>query len=177
MLFKGFITEEKDSVNVTEINVIEASVYDSKVSERAYLLTEKTNTWEYWRGRRYDTNQVSLQRIHNGETFTNYWPRTYINPIDIVLVIDRSGSMGSTKMQAAKVAAKFFVDNMSSLLKNSPIGKVMANESNRRTQRRGVRLRTYLLTGAIIKESAAISARRKPRPLDAGVGRRYGKCL
>jgi hypothetical protein len=62
-------------------------------------------------------------------------------------------------------------------LKNSPIGKVMANESNRRTQRRGVRLQACLLTGAITKESAAISARRKPHPLDAGVGRRYGKCL
>lgn len=113
MLFAGFATPEKDKPGTTRITVIEASGYDWKVSAREYLLTHLRETSEYWSETNYQTNRVTLQRVADGENFTNYLPRTYLNPLDVMLLIDRSGSMGSEgKMDAAKNAAKMFVDLM-----------------------------------------------------------------
>jgi len=42
-----------------------------------------------------------------------FYPRTYITPVDVVLVIDQSGSMKEGRLESAKAAAKMFVDLMS----------------------------------------------------------------
>ncbi|MCB2178386.1 VWA domain-containing protein [bacterium] len=71
----------------------------------------------------YDEDGVTIKRLQfcdpiqcvpdpRGYQASNYIPRTYIHPSDIVLVIDRSGSMSGEKLQMAKNAAQLFVDMM-----------------------------------------------------------------
>jgi uncharacterized protein YegL len=114
MLFKEFVTPERATPGTTRIRVYEASGYDWKVSEREYLLrTLGEEREEPWRGTGYRTNVVTLERDGDRTQFPGYLPRTYLNPIDIVLVIDRSGSMGyESKIESAKNAAKAFIDLM-----------------------------------------------------------------
>lgn len=81
------------------------------------MLTELVETTELsslqGRLRSYATHDVKIQRIDDGYVLGEYRPRTYLVPIDIVLVVDRSGSMSSEgRMTNAKEAAKMFVDLM-----------------------------------------------------------------
>jgi uncharacterized protein YegL len=86
--------------------------------------------------RNYDTDSLTLNRIRHcspadanaeGATFLNgewfscgnrwyqddkYTPRTYFTPLDIVLVIDNSGSMAGDKIARVRQAANLFVDSM-----------------------------------------------------------------
>jgi uncharacterized protein YegL len=114
MLFKEFVQLDGTPIPlVTRIRVYEAALYGGKVSEREYLLVDLgESTQKWWRGALYETNEVTLRRMDDGFEFDLYVPRTYLNPIDIVLVIDRSGSMRGDKIGLAKEAAKMFVDQM-----------------------------------------------------------------
>jgi uncharacterized protein YegL len=109
MLFNEFLTSEHSSPGTTRIRVFEASGRDWKVSERDYLLNTLTSVHETWQNKSYETNRATLTA--NGIAYV-YTPRTYLYPIDIVLVIDKSGSMSGANIDAAKNSAKLFVDLM-----------------------------------------------------------------
>jgi len=112
MLLKEFLNPEK-----TRIRVYEASAWDWKVSEREYEVVKlidnplvynpKTYKYEIFQGKNYGAT------LRHDSSTMDYWAYTPFVQIDIVLVIDRSGSMGSeSKMESAKSAAKMFVDLM-----------------------------------------------------------------
>lgn len=79
-------------------------------------------TTKYFRGQGYLTDKVQIKRIEYCDPIgcrsdgsyedPDYYPYTYLNPIDVVLVIDRSGSMSGNKLWVAKQSAKMFVDLM-----------------------------------------------------------------
>ncbi len=122
MLFESFLNYDPASGDpvpgTTQFRVYEAAKSDAKVVHRDYKLisldhpvgTDENN----WRGNTYETDQVTIQRLDSGITLDGYYiPRTYFNPIDVVLVIDDSGSMSTEyRILAAKAAAKMFVDFM-----------------------------------------------------------------
>lgn len=113
MLFNEFVnynpsSEEQPTPGETRFRVYQATLSDGKVVESEYLLTELIDTMEEWGGQNYRSNDVKIQGLDG-----YYIPRTYLNPIDVSLVIDRSGSMSSAhKLLQAKLAASMFVDFM-----------------------------------------------------------------
>ena len=129
ILFKEFVNYEPGNgppiPGVTRIRIFEAALFDGKVSEREMVLKgpdplQTTTLWWDLGARHYETNIVTLRRWQGGNDgeevgplLEECVPRTYINPIDVILVIDHSASMASeNKMQDAKEAARMFVDLM-----------------------------------------------------------------
>ena len=128
VLFNEFINYDPSNgepePGVTRFNVYEAALGPHKVVESEYLLTELIAEEEYFMGKNQDTDEVKLKRISycdpnsceedGGYEDGGYSPRTNIDltPLDVVLVIDKSGSMSGEKMTQAKEAAKIFVDLM-----------------------------------------------------------------
>lgn len=113
MLFNEFVnynpsSEEQPTPGETRFRVYQATLSDGKVVESEYLLTELIDTTEEWGGQNYRSNDVKIQGLDG-----YYIPRTYLNPIDVSLVIDRSGSMSwNRRMLRAQLAASMFVDFM-----------------------------------------------------------------
>ena len=103
----------------------EAALKPNKVVVSTYELTgiDVANpTTKYFRGQGYLTDKVQIKRIEYCDPIDcgtdglyedpDYYPYTYLNPIDVVLVIDRSGSMSGNKLSMAKQSAKMFIDLM-----------------------------------------------------------------
>jgi len=103
----------------------EAAWAPHKVVVSTYELTDidvGNPTPKYFRGQEYLTDKVKIKRVEYCDPVgcgadgsyedPDYYPYTYLNPIDVVLVIDRSGSMYGNKLSMAKQSAKMFVDLM-----------------------------------------------------------------
>lgn len=109
----------------TKVKVYESSVAYGKVHESVWVIKSAVETTEG----KFETHDVTMQRIqvkigdnfegidlenHNlAKTLNKFFPRTNVQPIDVVLVIDRSGSMeDEDKIIQTKEAAKMFIDLM-----------------------------------------------------------------
>lgn len=103
----------------------EAALKPNKVVISTYELTDidvANPTSKYFRGQGYLTDKVQIKRVEYCDPTgcrtdgsyedPDYYPYTYLNPIDVVLVIDRSGSMYGNELEMAKQSAKMFVDLM-----------------------------------------------------------------
>jgi len=110
MLFKEWLNGEH-----TSFRVYEASTKDGRVSEQDYAVVRiidgpgvinAQGAWEVQNNPGYG----AVVKWSNTEY--QYWAYSRFAAVDLVLVIDRSGSMGTSKMNAAKNAAKMFVDLM-----------------------------------------------------------------
>ncbi|HZD55996.1 MAG TPA: hypothetical protein VE136_04695 [Anaerolineales bacterium] len=103
VLFKEFVNYEPASGSpipgVTKFKVYEAALSYGKVVESEFVLLELVETNMPWLQNGYfETHIVRMQRTDlehqlNEVEQNSYIPRTYLNPVDVVLVIDRSGSM------------------------------------------------------------------------------------
>ena len=113
MLFHEYVNYDPGSGSQpvpgqTSFRVYEATLSDGKVVASEYTIEELIYTFEDWRGISYPSNNVKIQGLPG-----YYVPRTYLNPIDVTFVIDRSGSMSlAYKLLQAQYAANMFVDLM-----------------------------------------------------------------
>jgi CSLREA domain-containing protein len=117
-------TPPNPNPNATRFWVYESSIVPHKVVLSEYQLIEfepKSNVRFHFGISNSD--KVMLKRLRYCSPDTNnchddayqldsFYPRTYFNPMDVVLVIDRSGSMGASQMAQAKDSAKMFIDLM-----------------------------------------------------------------
>jgi Mg-chelatase subunit ChlD/PKD repeat protein len=107
MLFKEFSNPEK-----TQLVVYEASGWDWKVSERTY------EVGEFLFDRETGTKEGYGATLKHGNSIKNYWAYRYngINEgnANVMLVIDRSGSMYGSPISSAKNSANLFIDYMES---------------------------------------------------------------
>jgi len=140
VFFNKFLNYEPGSgppiPGTTQIEVFESALSIGKVVRSEYkliALDDPDPGQPLFRRENYLTDKVTIQRMKycsptaaipdiydpdnciTDENYVagDYYPRTYLNPIDVVLVIDRSGSMFSEgKMGKAREAARMFVDLM-----------------------------------------------------------------
>jgi len=114
VLFSEFVFDEP---GITKVKVYESSVGYKKVTESIWKIIGQE---EYLNGK---THKVTMERVQVklGGIFVegdhlildNFIPRTLFQPRDIVLVIDRSGSMGlENRIAQAKESAKMLIDFM-----------------------------------------------------------------
>ncbi len=124
VLFKNWVNYDPASGTPpigTRFQVYEASLKPNKVVISEYELTGfiAANVTKSFRGKGYLTDQVKIKRnqfcdpngcrtdgIYEDE---NYFPYTYLTPMDIVLVVDRSPSIG---LDSVKTLARMFVNRM-----------------------------------------------------------------
>ncbi len=127
ILFKEFVNYDpavgQPIPNETRFMVYEAALGPHKVVLSEYMLTESSDQQEYFMGSNHITNRVKIKRMRycdpNGckddgvYELGDYYPRTYFTPIDIELIIDRSGSMSwEYRLWQAKYASNMFIDFM-----------------------------------------------------------------
>ena len=107
----------------TRFMVYEAALGPHKVVESEYLLTELVAEQQFFLNTNHNTDKVTIRRLRYCDPNSckddgvyelgDYYPRTYFTPIDVSLVIDRSGSMSwNRRMLRAQLAASMFVDFM-----------------------------------------------------------------
>lgn len=124
MLFKEFLNYTPSNgepvEGITQFKVIESNWAAGKVKESTYTLGTITpippsDTEGWWNGLPQSqtdsvSDRITIQELP-GHVFT---PRidNRLTPIDVVLVIDKSGSMGGDKIEKARDAATMFVDMM-----------------------------------------------------------------
>jgi len=128
VLFKEFLNydplygnEPVAGVNGTRFLVYEAALGPHKVVISEYQLIELLPEQQTFNGAQ-NTDRVKIKRIKYCDPNSckddgvyelgDFYPRTYFTPIDIVLVIDTSGSMSGQKLIDAQYAAMSLVDYM-----------------------------------------------------------------
>ncbi|MCB2178401.1 VWA domain-containing protein [bacterium] len=127
VLFKEWIpgTGEPGEPGV-EFWVYEAAIRTRKVVRSRYKLVsidEANIEKAFFAGGRFPTDKVTIQRMEYcdpqkcvlapaNDIKSDVFPYTYLNPIEVVLVIDRSGSMSGDNLLMAQNSAQMFVDLM-----------------------------------------------------------------
>lgn len=107
MLFEKFDTYDPNLGGEpgvgTSFWVYEAAAGDWRVRYHKYTLAGSPTP---------DSDDPNTDQVTIDDLSGTYTPRTYFAPVDVVLVIDGSGSMGGQRIHEAREAAKLFVDMM-----------------------------------------------------------------